>query len=128
MTPSTPVSARSSRAAVVGLLVLAFSSGAGTAAAQARQGVYSFRTLAGVAPNGSDDGVGPAARFYGPGGLAVDGAGTLYVADSFNHSIRKITSAATVTTLAGSPGLPGSVDGVGRGARFNTPRGIAVDA
>jgi hypothetical protein len=86
-------------------------------------------TLAGAAGvPGSVDGAGSAARFYGPRGVAVDGAGTVYVADSSNHTIRRVTAAGLVTTLAGLAGAPGSGDGTGSAARFNSPTGVAVDA
>jgi sugar lactone lactonase YvrE len=76
---------------------------------------------------GSDDGVGSAARFHEPNGIAVDDTGNLYVAEGLNHTIRKISPAGEVTTLAGSPGLQGSDDGMGTGARFNHPWGLALD-
>jgi len=86
-------------------------------------------TLAGSAGfTGSADGTGTAARFDFPQGLTVDGNGNVYVSDSYNHTIRKITPAGVVTTLAGSPGNSGSADGTGSAARFNQPTGIAVDA
>ncbi len=86
-------------------------------------------TLAGVEGfSGSIDGTGSAARFSGPQGVAVDAAGNLYVGDTGNHTIRKITPAGVVTTLAGSPSLIGSTDGTGPAARFNIPIGVAVDA
>jgi sugar lactone lactonase YvrE len=85
-------------------------------------------TLAGSpAVFGSADGTGAAARFFVPLGLAIDTHGNLYVADSQNETIRKITSAGVVTTLAGMPGVAGSADGTGSAARFNTPAGVAVD-
>lgn len=85
-------------------------------------------TLAGTAGSvGSADGSGAAARFNYPYGIAVDSSGNVYVADSNNHTIRKITSAGVVTTLAGTAGSIGSVDGTGTAARFYSPRGIAVD-
>jgi sugar lactone lactonase YvrE len=84
-------------------------------------------TLAGVpGQTGSADGTGSAARFNGPDGVAVDGAGNVYVAD--NNTIREITPAGVVTTLAGSPGEFGSADGTGSAARFNDPLGVAVDS
>jgi tetratricopeptide (TPR) repeat protein/sugar lactone lactonase YvrE len=87
-------------------------------------------TFAGAAANGagSADGVGSAAQFNGPKGVAVDSAGNVYVADSGNHTIRQITPGGVVSTLAGSAGSPGNVDGTGNGARFNGPWGLAVDA
>jgi hypothetical protein len=76
---------------------------------------------------GSADGTGSAARFNYPYGVAVDGAGTVYVADTYNQTIRQVTSAGVVTTLAGSPGLSGSADGAGSAASFSQPVGVAVD-
>src|ERR1017187_6539577 len=89
---------------------------------------YTFTTLAGLAGNyGSADGAGSAARFDYPDGLAVDGAGNIYVADTYNHTIRKVTPAGVVTTLAGLAGFSGSANGTGSAARFNYPYGVAVD-
>lgn len=86
-------------------------------------------TLAGsVNQPGAVNGAGTAARFNNPFGVAVDSAGNVYVADSGNHLIRKITAAGVVTTLAGTAGSAGSVDGVGVSARFDQPRGVAVNA
>ncbi|MCC7288710.1 MAG: hypothetical protein IT503_21240 [Burkholderiaceae bacterium] len=76
---------------------------------------------------GSADGVGTAARFSNPQGLAIDGADNLYVADTGNQTIRKITPAGVVTTLAGQAREFGFADGTGSAARFNGPRGIASD-
>jgi sugar lactone lactonase YvrE len=85
-------------------------------------------TLAGLAGNtGTNDGTGSAARFYWPQGVAVDSNGKVYVADTFNNTIREVTSAGVVTTLAGVAGCPGSADGTGSAARFNLPDGVAVD-
>lgn len=84
-------------------------------------------TLAGQAGvAGSANGRGGAARFNFPGHLAVDSSGFIYVADTQNHSIRKIDSEGLVTTLAGSAANPGAADGVGIGAQFNGPKGVAV--
>ncbi len=77
---------------------------------------------------GSTDGTGAAARFRNPNGLAADAAGNLYVADWGNHTIRRVTPAGVVTTLAGSPGFAGSADGAGAAARFANPTGMAVDS
>lgn len=77
---------------------------------------------------GSTDGQGTNARFSHPGGLAVDPAGNLLVADTGNHTIRRIAPDGTVTTLAGAAGLPGTTDGPGAQARFNAPFGLAADA
>jgi sugar lactone lactonase YvrE len=85
-------------------------------------------TFAGTAGSeGSADGTGAAARFFGPYGMAVDGSGNLFVADNLNHTIRKITPAGVVTTFAGKAGLSGSADGTGAAARFNSPIGVTVD-
>jgi sugar lactone lactonase YvrE len=86
-------------------------------------------TLAGTAGvMGSADGVGPAAQFSTPFGLTVDGVGNLYVADGYNYTIRKITPAGFVSTLAGTAGAPGSADGAGPSAQFNVPTYVAMDA
>ena len=77
---------------------------------------------------GSADGTGSAARFYCPCGVAVDSAGNVYVADSDNHTIRKVTPGGVVTTLAGLAGSSGSADGTGSAARFYDPYGVAVDS
>jgi sugar lactone lactonase YvrE len=87
--------------------------------------VSTFAGLAGV--SGSADGTGSVARFYQPQGVAVDTAGNVYVADTGNYTIRKITSAGAVSTLAGSPGISGSTDATGGSARFYEPEGIAVN-
>jgi hypothetical protein len=85
-------------------------------------------TFAGAAgATGTSDGVGSAARFNGPAGVAVDSAGNVYVADTNNNTIRKITAAGSVTTLAGVGGQTGSGDGAGGSARFNSPHAVAVD-
>jgi len=86
-------------------------------------------TLAGSGRSrGSADGTGSAARFSQPFGVAVDGAGTVYVTDSQAGTIRRITSGGVVTTLAGQAGAVGSTDGTGTAARFTVPYGIAVDS
>jgi len=85
-------------------------------------------TLIGRAGFGFDDGTGNAARFTYPGGVAVDNAGTLYIADYNSHTIRKITIGGVVTTLAGTAGLSGSSDGFGSAARFNQPVGVALNS
>lgn len=93
-------------------------------------GTGEVTTLAGRAGNpGSADGTGSAARFHVPSGLVADGAGSLYVADTYNHVIRAIrTATAEVTTLAGLAGSEGSSDGTLAEARFRNPRGVAADA
>ena len=86
-------------------------------------------TVAGLARNeGSADGSGSAARFSRPYGIAVDGTGNLYVSDQLNQTIRKITPAGLVSTLAGVAGSYGSADGTGNAARFSNPAGLEVDS
>ena len=69
---------------------------------------------------------GTPGRFNRPSGLATDASGNVYIADTSNHTIRKITSAG-VTTLAGKPGIAGSTDGIGNAVSFNAPVAVAVD-
>jgi hypothetical protein len=78
--------------------------------------------------SGSVDATGSAAQFSQPTGVALDGAGNIYVADQTACLIRKITPAGAVTTLAGLFNSFGSKDGSNSAARFNRPAGIAVDA
>ena len=85
-------------------------------------------TIAGSIWYGSTDGTGSAARFNVPHGMAVDGTGNLYVADWANNTVRKMTSAGRVTTLAGLAGDAGYADGAGNAARFAHPVGVAVDS
>ena len=94
---------------------------------QALSQTFSFTTLAGSVSVGSADGTGAAARFSGPSGAAVDKQGNVYVTDSGNNTIRKITPAGPVTTIAGLAGVKGSADGTGTNASFNLPTGIATD-
>jgi hypothetical protein len=86
-------------------------------------------TLAG-SPNlsGTNDGIGANARFTYPEGVAVDSQGNVIVADSGNHTIRKITPAGNVTTLAGLGDQSGDADGTGSAARFSFPMAVAVDS
>lgn len=77
---------------------------------------------------GNANGTGESARFNNPQGIAVDLSGNVFVADTGNHVIRKITPAGTVTTVAGTPGVRGNADGSGPAAQFNMPSGIAADA
>ena len=89
---------------------------------------YAFTNFAGSAGySGSADGTGIFARFYGPNCLAIDGSGTLYVADAGNSTIRKITPGGVVSTLAGTAGQSGSADGSGGAALFSDPFGVALD-
>jgi hypothetical protein len=84
-------------------------------------------TLAGTGQPGSQDGPGGTARFNNPQGVAVDSAGNVYVADTGNHVIRRITPDRQVSTLAGSTGTPGFADGGPATALFRAPSGLAVD-
>jgi hypothetical protein len=89
-------------------------------------------TLAGLAGSWGDaDGSNGSARFYLPRGLVVDGAGNVYVADSGNQTIRKLTPSGTnwvVSTVGGVSGLSGATDGTGSGALFDYPAGLAMDS
>src|SRR4051812_41386606 len=76
---------------------------------------------------GNVDGTGPAGSFQNPYGVAIDSAGDLFVADTLNNTIREITPAGVVTTLAGSAGVAGSADGQGAEARFNALGALAID-
>ena len=83
-------------------------------------------TLAGTVDNGSANGTGTSASFNYPFGITTDGT-NLYVADSFNHLIRKIViSTGVVTTVAGT-GSSGYANGTGTSASFNYPSGITTD-
>lgn len=85
-------------------------------------------TIAGTPTlTGYGDGIGAAARFNNPAGIAWGGNGILYVADQNNSCIRKITTDGVVSTLAGHPQSSGYADGSGQSAQFNMPLGIAVD-
>lgn len=84
-------------------------------------------TLAGAAGiTGLADGPGNNARFNSPHGVATDRSGNIYIADRYNHCIRKINSSGIVTTLAGT-GIVGGTDGPGTTATFNEPWAVACD-
>ena len=85
-------------------------------------------TLAGSTLSGTANGTGSSAQFYNPKGVAVDSGSNVYVVDYGNYTIRKVTSAGVVTTLAGTPKTSGSLDGVGTNAQFYYPVGITVDS
>ena len=84
-------------------------------------------TLAGSVTGGYADGIGASAQFSNPEGIAVDAQGNIYVADSFNNRIRKITPDGTVSTIAGN-GTAGYFDGPAATAEFYGPQGLTVDA
>ena len=117
------------RSAFEGLLLLAFTLVSNSAAnGQSNYDTpYTFTTLAGSLSEGSADGIGSAASFNSPHGVAVDSGGNIYVADINNQNIRKITAEGVVTTLAGS-GMVGSTNGTGNTASFWNPSGVAVDS
>ena len=86
-------------------------------------------TLAGSAGlNGTADGTASNARFFSPYAIETDSTGNLFVAESINRTIRKITAAGSVTTLAGVPEVPGTKNGAGSECLFDTPQGVAVDS
>jgi sugar lactone lactonase YvrE len=92
-----------------------------------RQQIYFYHQGGGqdrMALGGYVDASTNLARFNHPGGVARDSSGNLYVADTENHVIRKITAAGVVTTIAGNAGNPGAVDAISTAARFNHPSGI----
>ncbi|HLX65683.1 MAG TPA: SBBP repeat-containing protein, partial [Puia sp.] len=86
----------------------------------------SVTILAGNGKPGSADGTGATASFYLPGGIAVDASGYVYVSDTYNNRIRKISPAGVVSTLAGKS-AKGSADGKGAAASFSHPAGITVE-
>lgn len=88
-------------------------------------GVNILRDGLGLPAGALVDGKADASFFNRPAGIAVDGSGNVYVADSGNHAIRKIGTDGRVTTLAGD-GVLGSADGAGRSARFYQPKDVAV--
>jgi len=73
---------------------------------------------------GFNDGAALSARFFNPHGIAIDEVGNVYIADRYNHTIRKLSIDGTVSTLAGKAGFSGTTDGLGEEARFNEPWGI----
>jgi sugar lactone lactonase YvrE len=96
---------------------------------------YTFTTFAGLPRvRGTNDGTGSGGMFYSPAGVAVDAAGNVFVADSGDESIRKVTPDGVVTTIAGQPQFDqssapvgGTNDGIGSAARFSNPFSVAVD-
>jgi serine/threonine-protein kinase len=89
--------------------------------------IATVTTFAGNGVAGFADGTGSSAQFNCPEAIAIDASNNLYVADFKNHSIRKITPAGVVSTLAGSS-VAGNKDGTGAAAEFQYPSGVTVDA
>lgn len=84
-------------------------------------------TLAGSGASGALDGPANTASFNSPGGVTVGLDGNIYVADTGNNLIRKVTPAGVVSTLAGQAGATGAQNGIGAAARFKQPYGVAMD-
>ncbi len=99
--------------------------GSGSKAVQKITPAGDVTTLAGGTNNGSVDGSGSSASFDFPQGIALDSSGNLYVSD--DYTIRYVTQAGVVTTLAGNPQAPGLVDATGTVARFNQTKSIVTD-
>lgn len=86
-------------------------------------------TLAGTAGlSGASDGQGATARFSFPTGIAVAIDGTVYVSDTNNNLIRRVSPGGVVTTVAGVPAIAGHQDGSGTAALFNQPTGLGIDS
>ncbi|WPU99833.1 gliding motility-associated C-terminal domain-containing protein [Mucilaginibacter sp. cycad4] len=84
-------------------------------------------TFVGHSEAGWDDGQGTAATIYEPDALLSDAAGNIYFSDQASHLIRKITPGGLVKTIAGTPHAPGFANGTGSAAKFDNPRGLAID-
>ena len=84
-------------------------------------------TFAGSGVAGSADGTGSFATFTFPYGIAVDASGSIYIGDTGNNKIRKITSTGVVSTFTGT-GTGSSVDGISSVASFSSPMGLAINA
>ena len=91
-------------------------------------GAPQFGTDGFIPAGGSADGIGSAARFFRPAGIAVDNGTNVYVADTYNHTLRNVSPAGVVSTIAGVAGLAGSTDGLANLARFNYPSGLVLDS
>jgi len=87
---------------------------------------YEVSAFVGSGAEGFANGTGVAAEFSNPSGVVTDACGDVFVADRFNHRIRRITAAGVVTTFAGS-GAAGFANGTGTAAIFERPSGIAID-
>src|SRR5665213_2843567 len=78
--------------------------------------------------NGGDSGLATSAQLYYPAGIAVDGAGELYIADSKNQRIRKVGAAGIITTIAGNGNVGyNCANGAATGVGLHTPTGVALD-
>jgi hypothetical protein len=85
-------------------------------------------TIAGALPNkGSGDGVPVASRFDAPDGMARDNAGNIYLGDTGNFTVRKLSPAGDVSTFAGKAGTSGTQDALGTAATFTVPQSISLD-
>ncbi len=90
-------------------------------------GEFDVESLAGSGDPGSQDGAGSAARFRKPLGVVLDGRGFLWVADTGNHTIRRVNLVTGMAkTMAGNAGVPGFADGTGQEARFDSPSSVAI--
>ena len=112
--------------AVTGKISVTVNGNTATAGIDTRIINLSVTTLAGSGAIGSDNGAGTVASFNGQWGCAMGANGNLYVADTYNHKIRKVAFDGTVSTVAGT-GTSGNQDGASGTATFNYPFGIAVD-
>ncbi|HEY4416495.1 MAG TPA: immunoglobulin domain-containing protein [Verrucomicrobiae bacterium] len=111
------------------LAVCVFTLGTAKSQSQSIYEPYYFTTLAGTALSpGTQDDTGSLARFDQPWGLAVDAAHNVYVADTLNQVIRKITPGGAVSTVAGIAGSAGYNDGAVGTAQFSRPTGVAVNS
>ena len=88
---------------------------------------FTFSTLAGYTLSTDSDGPGPQARFGQPTGIARDASGNTYIVDRENYTIRQISAAGIVITIAGLTGVRGMDDGLNTVARFYSPSAIAAD-
>lgn len=112
--------------AIIGLAAAIWLAGGLLPAAPA----YYFSTMAGITGAGTNDGQGALARLNMPRGITMSRSGEIFVADTLNHTVRRLTTSGTnwnVTTIAGAAGQPGTNDGPNATARFYYPWGITVD-
>ena len=130
ITFQTNAAFRNVRTCLKGVLVLSLLVCGHSGNAQPVLEPHTFVTIAGSPSTGSSDGLGSAVRFRLGlrSGVASAGNGVLYVADTMNHTIRRILPTGEVTTVVGLAGVSGTADGAGSAARFNRPSGVAVDS